>query len=99
MKKIIIDLLGSDLGIDEMLEGFLLAYKEIKDSVVLKCVQNFGAGMVTSCTNPATSWLQSKIKNYDLSTDDASREWCDIINTFFHRLSGIPDRKGRTIYD
>ena len=19
-------------------------------------------------------------------------EWCDIINTFFHRLSGIPDR-------
>ena len=31
MKKIIIDLLGSDLGIDEMLEGFLLAYKEIKD--------------------------------------------------------------------
>ena len=28
-----------------------------------------------------------------------AREWCDIINTFFHRLSGIPDDKGRTIYD
>ena len=28
-----------------------------------------------------------------------AREWCDIINTFFHRLSGIPDGKGRTIYD
>ena len=28
-----------------------------------------------------------------------AHEWCDIINTFFHRLSGIPDRKGRTIYD
>ena len=28
-----------------------------------------------------------------------AREWCDIINTFFHRLSGIPDNKGRTIYD
>ena len=27
-----------------------------------------------------------------------AREWCDIINTFFHRLSGIPDEKGRTIY-
>ena len=27
-----------------------------------------------------------------------AREWCDIINTFFHRLSGIPDGKGRTIY-
>ena len=28
-----------------------------------------------------------------------AREWCDIINTFFHRLSGIPDAKGRVIYD
>ena len=28
-----------------------------------------------------------------------AREWCDIINTFFHRLSGIPDDKGRVIYD
>ena len=28
-----------------------------------------------------------------------AKEWCDIINTFFHRLSGIPDEKGRTIYD
>ena len=27
-----------------------------------------------------------------------AREWCDIINTFFHRLSGIPDQKGRIIY-
>ena len=27
-----------------------------------------------------------------------AREWCDIINTFFHRLSGIPDVHGRTIY-
>ena len=28
-----------------------------------------------------------------------AREWCDIINTFFHRLSGAPDAHGRTIYD
>ena len=28
-----------------------------------------------------------------------AREWCDIINTFFHRLSGIPDEHGRRIYD
>ena len=28
-----------------------------------------------------------------------AREWCDIINTFFHRLSGIPDEQGRTIYE
>ena len=28
-----------------------------------------------------------------------AREWCDIINTFFHRLSGIADEHGRTIYD
>ena len=28
-----------------------------------------------------------------------AREWCDIINTFFFRLSGIPDEQGRTIYE
>ncbi len=28
-----------------------------------------------------------------------AREWRDIINTFFHRLSGIPDEKGRVIYE
>ena len=28
-----------------------------------------------------------------------AREWRDIINTFFHRFSGIPDAQGRTIYD
>lgn len=28
-----------------------------------------------------------------------AREWCDIINTFFHRLSGVPDAHGRVIYD
>ncbi len=27
-----------------------------------------------------------------------AREWCDVINTFFHRLSGIPDEQGRIIY-
>ena len=27
-----------------------------------------------------------------------AKEWRDVINTFFHRLSGIPDAKGRTIY-
>ncbi len=26
-------------------------------------------------------------------------EWCDVINTFFHRLSGVPDDRGRIIYD
>ena len=28
-----------------------------------------------------------------------AREWCDIINTFFHRLSGVPDAHGRPIYE
>ena len=27
-----------------------------------------------------------------------AKEWCDIINTFFHRLSGVADAHGRTIY-
>ncbi len=28
-----------------------------------------------------------------------AREWCDVINTFFHRLSGVDDAMGRTIFD
>jgi alpha-glucuronidase len=28
-----------------------------------------------------------------------AKEWCDIINTFFHRLSGAGDLHGRVIYD
>lgn len=27
-----------------------------------------------------------------------AREWCDVINAFFHRLSGVDDAHGRTIY-
>ena len=27
-----------------------------------------------------------------------AKEWCDIVNTFFHRLSGVEDAHGRTIY-
>ena len=36
-------------------------------------------------------------RRMDLQLHNA-KEWCDIINTFFHRLSGIPDAYGRTIY-
>ena len=28
-----------------------------------------------------------------------AREWCDISNTFFYRLSGVKDAQGRTIYE
>ena len=28
-----------------------------------------------------------------------AREWRDVTNTFFYRLSGTPDAKGRKIYD
>ena len=27
-----------------------------------------------------------------------AKEWCDIVNTFFHRFSGVEDERGRTIY-
>ncbi|MCR5296021.1 MAG: alpha-glucuronidase [Clostridiales bacterium] len=37
-------------------------------------------------------------RRMELQLRDA-REWCDIINTFFHRLSGVPDTHGRVIYD
>ncbi len=37
------------------------------------------------------------LRRMDLQLHNA-REWCDIINTFFHRLSGVDDAGGRTIY-
>ena len=39
----------------------------------------------------ALRFIEEQIKN--------AREWRDVINTFFHRLSGIPDARGRRIYD
>lgn len=39
----------------------------------------------------AAERMQRQIKN--------AREWRDVVNTFFHRLSGIDDAKGRKIYD
>ena len=38
------------------------------------------------------------IRRMDMQLANA-REWCDVINTFFYRLSGIPDEHGRKIYD
>lgn len=28
-----------------------------------------------------------------------ARQWCDVINTYFYRFTGIPDEKGRKIWD
>ncbi len=55
--------------------------------------------------------MQEKLHTLELPEEDRAeaeermelqrldaREWCDITNTFFYRLSGIGDEKGRTIY-
>ena len=42
--------------------------------------------------NAEATWrMEGQIKN--------AREWRDVINSFFHRLSGVDDAKGRKIYD
>ena len=38
----------------------------------------------------AVSRMEAQLRN--------AREWRDVINTFFHRLSGVDDEKGRVIY-
>ena len=38
------------------------------------------------------------LSRMDLQLHNA-KEWCDIINTFFRRLSGVDDARGRKIYD
>ena len=38
----------------------------------------------------ATRRMEEQLRN--------AREWCDVINAFFHRLSGVDDAHGRTIY-
>lgn len=39
----------------------------------------------------AETRMQKQLRN--------ARDWCDIINTYFHRMSGIADAHGRKIYD
>ena len=38
----------------------------------------------------ATRRMEEQLRN--------AREWCDVINAFFHRLSGVDDAHGRMIY-
>lgn len=44
---------------------------------------------------PDASVIRSRIDRQLIN----AREWCDIINTFFYRLSGVPDENGRRIYE
>ncbi|NLE70357.1 MAG: alpha-glucuronidase, partial [Clostridiales bacterium] len=37
------------------------------------------------------------LHRFDRQVQNA-REWRDVINTYFYRLTDIPDEKGRTIY-
>ena len=39
----------------------------------------------------AEARMAAQIKN--------AREWRDVLNTFFHRLSGVDDAQGRKIYE
>ena len=41
---------------------------------------------------------QEALKRMEAQLTNA-REWRDILNTFFHRFCGVPDAKGRKIYD
>ena len=41
-------------------------------------------------------WEEAE-ERMEKQVEDA-REWRDVINTFFFRLSGIPDERGRKIY-
>ena len=51
----------------------------------------------------AHSWRRSGNREEAARRMDAqlqnAREWRDITNTFFHRLSGVEDAHGRKIYD
>ena len=38
------------------------------------------------------------VRRMDMQLQNA-REWRDVVNAFFHRLSGIDDAEGRKIYD
>ena len=44
------------------------------------------------------SAYKSVAKRFELQLDNA-REWRDVINTYFYRLSGISDEHGRLIYE
>ncbi|MCR5603272.1 MAG: alpha-glucuronidase [Lachnospiraceae bacterium] len=41
--------------------------------------------------------FEETAKRFEMQVKNA-REWCDIVNSYFYRKSGIDDEKGRTIY-
>ena len=50
-----------------------------------------GLGLPEPDRSEAMERIERQIKN--------AREWRDVVNTFFHRLSGVDDAQGRKIYD
>lgn len=46
---------------------------------------------------PKEAYLHS-LRRFEAQVKNA-REWRDIINTYFYRFTGIPDQRGRRIYD
>ena len=50
-----------------------------------------GLGLPEPDRSEAMERIERQIKN--------AREWRDVVNTFFHRLSGVDDAHGRKIYD
>ncbi len=39
-----------------------------------------------------------RVLNRLIEQAEHSKEWCDIVNSYFYRKSGIPDKKGRQIF-
>ncbi len=40
-----------------------------------------------------------RVKENFVLQEKNAREWCDVINTYFYRFTGIPDEQGRKIWD
>lgn len=52
---------------------------KIIDSTPIIAVRNFSSGMMSGATNPSENWFRIKIKNYNMTADYDTKNWCALV--------------------
>ncbi len=60
--------------------------KKIKDSVTIKAVNDFAAGMQSGATSAATRWFKCQMKSKDLNKLHEVKTWCNDMEDLMRRI-------------
>ena len=62
--------------------------KKIRDSITIKAVNDFAAGMQSGATSAATRWFKNQMKDKELSSLHEVKAWCSDLEELMRRILG-----------